>query len=30
VPDDPQALGFFVGSDLLRQGARAIIDRIPH
>lgn len=30
VPDDPQALGFFVGADLLRQGARAIIDAIPH
>jgi hydroxymethylbilane synthase len=30
VPDDPQALGFFVGSDLLRQGARAIINAIPH
>ncbi|MFQ6229838.1 hydroxymethylbilane synthase [Nocardia sp. NPDC002869] len=30
VPEDPQALGFFVGSDLLRQGARAIIDSIPH
>jgi hydroxymethylbilane synthase len=30
VPEDPQALGFFVGSDLLRQGARAIIDAIPH
>ncbi len=30
VPEDPQALGFFVGADLLRQGARAIIDAIPH
>ncbi|MGW1739482.1 hydroxymethylbilane synthase [Nocardia sp. NPDC001965] len=30
VPEDPQALGFFVGADLLRQGARAIIDSIPH
>ncbi|WP_327116958.1 hydroxymethylbilane synthase [Nocardia sp. NBC_01730] len=30
VPDVPQALGFFVGSDLLRQGARTIIDAIPH
>jgi hydroxymethylbilane synthase len=30
VPEDPQALGFFVGSDLLRQGARAIIDAIAH
>lgn len=30
VPDDPSALGFFVGADLLRQGARAIIDAIPH
>lgn len=29
VPDDPRALGFFVGSDLLRQGARTIIDAIP-
>lgn len=31
VPDeDPQALGFFVGADLLRQGARHLIDGIPH
>jgi hydroxymethylbilane synthase len=30
VADDPQALGFFVGSDLLRQGARALIDAIAH
>lgn len=30
VPEDPSALGFFVGSDLLRQGARAIINAIPH
>ncbi|QIS09958.1 hydroxymethylbilane synthase [Nocardia arthritidis] len=30
VPEEPQALGFFVGADLLRQGARAIIDAIPH
>ncbi|WP_028933005.1 hydroxymethylbilane synthase [Pseudonocardia spinosispora] len=30
VAEDPQALGFFVGSDLLRQGARAIIDAIAH
>jgi hydroxymethylbilane synthase len=30
VPEDPQALGFFVGSDLLRQGARRIIDAIAH
>ena len=30
VPEDPQALGFFVGSDLLRQGARAMIDSIAH
>ncbi|WP_063037527.1 hydroxymethylbilane synthase [Nocardia pseudovaccinii] len=30
VPEDPSALGFFVGADLLRQGARAIIDSIPH
>jgi hydroxymethylbilane synthase len=26
VAEDPQALGFFVGADLLRQGARTIID----
>ncbi len=30
VPEDPQALGFFVGADLLRQGARAIINSIAH
>ena len=30
VVEDPQALGFFVGSDLLRQGARALIDAIAH
>jgi hydroxymethylbilane synthase len=30
VPEDPRALGFFVGSDLLRQGARALIDAIAH
>jgi hydroxymethylbilane synthase len=30
VAEDPQALGFFVGSDLLRQGARALIDTIAH
>ncbi|WP_405181325.1 hydroxymethylbilane synthase [Nocardia sp. NBC_01377] len=30
VAEDPQALGFFVGADLLRQGARALIDSIPH
>ncbi len=30
VPEDPAALGFFVGADLLRQGARAIIDAIAH
>ncbi|NNH69055.1 hydroxymethylbilane synthase [Nocardia uniformis] len=30
VPDEPQALGFFVGADLLRQGARRLIDTIPH
>lgn len=30
VTEDPQALGFFVGSDLLRQGARALIDAIAH
>jgi hydroxymethylbilane synthase len=26
VPEEPEALGFFVGSDLLRQGARALIN----
>ncbi|HYZ37822.1 MAG TPA: hydroxymethylbilane synthase [Pseudonocardiaceae bacterium] len=30
VPEDPAALGYFVGADLLRQGARAIIDAIAH
>jgi hydroxymethylbilane synthase len=30
VPEDPAALGYFVGADLLRQGARAIIDSIAH
>ncbi|RJO75359.1 hydroxymethylbilane synthase [Nocardia panacis] len=30
VPEEPQALGFFVGADLLRQGARRMIDAIPH
>ncbi|GAA5049194.1 hydroxymethylbilane synthase [Nocardia callitridis] len=30
VPEDPQALGFFVGADLLRQGARAIIESTAH
>ncbi|MFD6160020.1 hydroxymethylbilane synthase [Nocardia sp. NPDC060256] len=30
VPDEPLALGFFVGSDLLRQGAGTLIDSIPH
>lgn len=30
VAEDPQALGYFVGSDLLRQGARALIDAIAH
>ncbi|MEU2030549.1 hypothetical protein [Nocardia amamiensis] len=30
VGEEPEALGFFVGADLLRQGARAIIDAIPH
>ncbi|MFI5609542.1 hypothetical protein [Amycolatopsis sp. NPDC051903] len=30
VPDDPAALGSLVGSDLLRRGARAIVDAIPH
>jgi hydroxymethylbilane synthase len=30
VAEDPPALGYFVGSDLLRQGARALIDAIAH
>jgi hydroxymethylbilane synthase len=30
VADDPAALGYFVGVDLLRQGARALIDAIAH
>lgn len=30
VPEEPAALGYFVGADLLRQGARAIIDSIAH
>ncbi|HEV7450439.1 MAG TPA: hydroxymethylbilane synthase [Pseudonocardiaceae bacterium] len=30
VPEDPAALGFFVGADLLRQGARALMDSIAH
>ncbi|HET9257889.1 MAG TPA: hydroxymethylbilane synthase [Pseudonocardiaceae bacterium] len=30
VPEEPAALGYFVGADLLRQGARAIINAIPH
>jgi hydroxymethylbilane synthase len=30
MPEDPAALGYFVGADLLRQGARAIIDAIAH
>jgi hydroxymethylbilane synthase len=30
VADDPAALGYFVGADLLRQGARALIDAIAH
>ncbi|WP_373862779.1 hypothetical protein [Nocardia amamiensis] len=30
VGEEPEALGFFVGADLLRQGARAIMDAIPH
>lgn len=30
VAEDPSALGFFVGSDLLRQGGRALIDSIAH
>lgn len=29
VPEEPHALGFFVGSDLLRQGAGTLIDSIP-
>ncbi|MBV8542812.1 MAG: hydroxymethylbilane synthase [Pseudonocardiales bacterium] len=30
VPEDPAALGYFVGADLLRQGARALIDATRH
>ena len=30
VAEDPAALGYFVGADLLRQGARALIDTIAH
>ncbi len=30
VPEDPSALGFFVGADLLRQGARALINAAAH
>lgn len=30
VPEEPAALGYFVGADLLRQGARALIDTIAH
>lgn len=30
VPEEPAALGYFVGADLLRQGARSIIDSIAH
>lgn len=30
VADDPEALGYFVGADLLRQGARALIGAIAH
>jgi hydroxymethylbilane synthase len=30
VPEEPAALGYFVGADLLRQGARALIDSIAH
>ncbi|MGH3670001.1 MAG: hydroxymethylbilane synthase [Pseudonocardiaceae bacterium] len=30
VAEEPAALGYFVGADLLRQGARAIIDAIVH
>ncbi|WP_309234765.1 hydroxymethylbilane synthase [Nocardia sp. XZ_19_385] len=28
--EDPEGLGFFVGADLLREGARQIIDAIAH
>jgi hydroxymethylbilane synthase len=30
VAEDPAALGYFVGVDLLRQGARALINTIAH
>ncbi|MEV6657532.1 hydroxymethylbilane synthase [Nocardia fluminea] len=30
LEDDPEALGFCIGSSLLRQGARRLIDDIPH
>ncbi|MGH3866248.1 MAG: hydroxymethylbilane synthase [Pseudonocardiaceae bacterium] len=30
VAEEPAALGYFVGADLLRQGARALIDTIAH
>jgi hydroxymethylbilane synthase len=30
VPEEPAALGYFVGADLLRQGARRLIDSIAH
>lgn len=30
VAEDPAALGYFVGADLLRQGARALINTIAH
>jgi hydroxymethylbilane synthase len=30
VPEEPAALGYFVGADLLRQGARRLIDGIAH
>ena len=30
VPEEPAALGYFVGADLLRQGARALISAIAH
>jgi hydroxymethylbilane synthase len=30
VPEEPAALGYFVGADLRRLGARAIIDSIAH
>ncbi|WP_043652584.1 hydroxymethylbilane synthase [Nocardia thailandica] len=30
VADDPEALGFYIGANLLRQGGRKLIDSIPH